>query len=168
MEQKLYEQGLEKYPKSSIIEENIFLIIYFTVGALGMWPIKFSGIPILSVLYLIFITFMLVFVLRKHLCTTCYYYDKWCHCGWGKLSNCLFKKDSGNFKLGGNLAGITWMSATIMPILGIITSLILDFSIIVLGVLIIFIILSGINFLIHKKSCQNCKMRYICKGSMAK
>ncbi len=165
---KLYEKGLEEYPKSDIIGQNIFLAIYFAVGALGMYFLQFSGIPILSVLYLVFIVAMVGFVLRKHVCTSCYYYGKWCNTGWGKLSCRLFKKDSGNPRLGGKLAGVIWMSATIIPIVGMIVSLVLNFSMTVLGVLVLFIILSGVHFTVHKKSCAQCKMRYICSGSTAK
>ncbi|PKP61617.1 hypothetical protein CVT91_02560 [Candidatus Atribacteria bacterium HGW-Atribacteria-1] len=165
---ELYEQGLEEYPKSWIIGQNLFMVIYFALGAFGMYFIQFSGIPILSIAYIIFLITMLVFVLRKHICTSCYYYDKLCHCGWGKLSSCLFKKDSGNPELGGKLAGVTWMLATIIPILGMLASLILDFSTTVLVVLTIFVVLSGINFVVHKKSCEKCKIRYICSGSAEK
>lgn len=165
---ELYEKGLEEYPKSWIIGQNLFMIIYFAIGVFGMYPIQFSGIPILFIVYIIFIFTMLVFVLRKHICTSCYYYDRWCNIGWGKLSSCLFKKDSGNPELGGKLAGVTWISATIIPILAMIASLILNFSTTVLGILVIFIVLSGINFTVHKKSCEKCKMRFICSGSVAK
>jgi len=165
---KIYEQGLEEYPKSWIVGQNLFMVIYFAIGAFGMYSLQFSGIPILSIAYIIFLITMLVFVLRKHVCTFCYYYDKWCNTGWGKLSSCLFKNDSGNPELGGKLAGVTWMPATIIPILAMIVSLILNFSTTGLGILIIFIILSGMHFMIHKKSCEKCKMRFICSGSTAK
>jgi len=169
MEQKLYEKGLEKYPLSGAIGQNLFFVIYFAIALIGMYPLQIANIPIVSITYIIFIGVMLIFVLRKHLCTHCFYYGKLCGTGWGKLASRLFKNNSGNYELGGKLAGITWMLAMFFPLIGIIIALILNwFSITITLLLVIFIILSGINFFIHKKSCEKCKMRFICIGSTAR
>jgi len=169
MEQKLYERGLEKYPLSGAIGQNLFFVIYFAIALIGMYPLQIANIPIVSITYIIFIGIMLIFVLRKHLCTHCFYYGKLCGTGWGKLASCLFKNNSGNYELGGKLAGITWMLAMFFPLIGIIIALILNwFSITITLLLVMFIILSGINFFIHKKSCEKCKMRFICIGSTAR
>jgi len=111
---------------------------------------------------------MLLFVLRKHLCTHCYYYGKLCSTGWGKLSALMFKKNSGNYQLGVKLAGITWTLVAAIPIVGIVAILIIDYSPSSLLFLILFILLTLFNFVIHKKSCGRCKMRFICPASMAK
>lgn len=169
MEQKLYEKGLEKYPLLGAIRQNLFFVIYFAIAFMGIYPLQIANIPIVSITYIIFIGVMLIFVLRKHLCTHCFYYGKLCGTGWGKLASCLFKKNSGNYELGGKLAGITWMLAMFFPLIGIIIALILNwFSITITLLLVIFIILSGINFFIHKKSCEKCKMRFICIGSTSR
>ena len=169
MEQKLYEKGLEKYPLSGAIGQNLFFVIYFAIALIGMYPLQIANIPIVSITYIIFIGVMLIFVLRKHLCTHCFYYGKLCGTGWGKLASRLFKNNSGNYELGGKLAGITWMLAMFFPLIGIIIALILNwFSITITLLLVMFIILSGINFFIHKKSCEKCKMRFICIGSTAR
>ena len=115
-----------------------------------------------------FLIAMLIFVLRKHLCTNCYYYGKRCSTGWGKLAAAMFKKNSGNYELGVKLAGITWGLATIVPIIGIITVLLLNFELNLLVILILFIIITPLNFMMHKHSCVRCKMRNICPASMAK
>ena len=169
-ENKYYEHGYEKYSKLSAISENILIIANVGFGFLGMLPLTFLHVPLISIIYICFITLMLGFVLRKHLCTHCYYYDKWCHCGWGKLSSAMYKKDSGNLKLGNILGGVTWGILMALPI---ITMIIIIFSNIaelwfVLKFLVPFIVLSAINLFFHKQDCSYCKMRYICKLSAAK
>jgi hypothetical protein len=94
--QDLYEDDIEEAKKSYAVLENILFLVLIALGFMGMCSIGIGGIPIVSILYALFALIMLIFVLRKHLCTGCYYYDKWCHCGWGKLSSAMYKKDSGN------------------------------------------------------------------------
>jgi hypothetical protein len=170
MDKKLYEKGLEKFPTSWIIGQNLFLTFYFAMAFIGMYPLQIYRIPIVSLLFAIYIILMLVFVLRKHLCTNCYYYGKSCHVGWGKLSACLFKQKSGNYELGGKLANVTWiLVATILPIIGIGAVVIWKWvSLYYTLLFIVFIVMSGLNFAIQKKSCEKCKMRFICPGSLAK
>jgi hypothetical protein len=170
MDKQLYEKGLEKFSTSWIIGQNLFLIFYFAMAFIGMYPLQICRIPIVSLLFIIYMLLMLVFVLRKHLCTSCYYYGKSCHVGWGKLSARLFKQNSGNYELGVKLANVTWiLVATILPIIGIGAVVIWKwFSIYPTLLFIVFIVMSGLNFAIHKKSCEKCKMRFICPGSLAK
>lgn len=168
MEQKFYKNGIEKAKPAYVLFENILIIGNLLTGFIGMYPIQIFKIPILSVIYLIFVLTMLIFVLRKHLCTHCYYYGKSCHCGWGKLSVKLYKKDSGNQKLGGLLAGITWALLMVIPIISISILMMIAFTIIGLICLITCIIITIINSILHVKDCKECKMRNICPGSAAK
>ena len=167
-EEKLYKEGLENYPIGCVIGQNIFFLAYFGIGFIGMLPLQILGFPIISVLYALFLIIMLLFVLRKYLCTHCYYYGKICSTGWGKLTALMFKKNSGNYQLGVKLAGITWILATAIPIVGIILALVLDYSLSNLIFLILFILLTPVNFVSHKKVCEKCKIRFICPASMAK
>lgn len=166
--QELYKEGLEEYSLCCVIGQNVFLLIYFAIGFIGMWSLQIYNFPAVSILYGLFLIVMLLFLLRKHLCTHCYYYGKFCNVGWGKLSAFMFKKNSGNYGLGVKLASITWTVATSVPIIGIVVSLVLSFSIFGLILLILFISLSLINIIIHKKVCEKCKMKFICPASMAK
>jgi len=109
--QKLYEKGLEEYPLIYAIGQNLFLAVYFAIAFIGMYSLQVANLPVFSITYIILIGIMLIFVLRRHLCTHCFYYGKVCNTGWGKLASWLFKKNSGNYELGGKLAGITWMLA---------------------------------------------------------
>ena len=165
---KLYEKGFEEYPITTVIAQNLFFLIYFSIGFIAILPLKILGIPIISLLYAVFLVVMLLFVLRKYLCTNCYYYGKKCSTGWGKLSSLMFKEKSGNYELGIKLAGITWGLATLIPIIGSIISLILNFTTYRLGLLILFIFLTPFNFIFHKNSCKRCKIRNVCPASMVK
>lgn len=169
-EQKLNHEGIEEVKKPYAIFENILFLVLIVLGFLGMYPISVCGIPFVSILYALFAVIMLVFVLRKKLCTNCYYYDKWCHCGWGKLSSTIYKKDSGNTELGGKLAGLTWGILMGLPIIGMIAVVIMGKASLKdeLIFLIPFIVLVVINGIIHIKDCKKCKMRFICLGSGAK
>jgi len=135
-----------------------------------MFPLGIYNIPIVSILYVLILVIMLGFVLRKHLCTKCFYYDKWCHCGWGKLSSLLYKKDSGNYDLGGKLALPTWGILMGLPLIGMIAVVIIDKALFLqeLVIFIPFLILVIINVVLHKKDCNKCKMRFICPGSASK
>lgn len=166
--EELYKEGLEKYPFGFIIGQNIFYIVYFGIGFVGLLPLQIHGFPVVSVFYVLFLATMLLLVLRKHLCTHCYYYGKLCSTGWGELSALMFKKGSGNYQLGIKLAGITWIFATIIPIVGIIGALVLSYSFLTLIFLILFLLLTPVNFISHKRACEKCKMRFICPASMVK
>jgi len=168
--QKLYEKGLENYPKSSVILTNALLAIWFGFAAFGMSALKFAGFPIVSALYLLFAFVMLGLVLRKHLCTHCYYYGKLCGSGWSKLSSCQFKPKSGNYELGMKLASMTWGLLTIIPIIAIPIAMFLHKEFLISGgiSLLCFIIVMIINQFGRKKGCSQCKMRYTCKASTAK
>ncbi len=166
----LYKPGIEQYSKKHITAENLLLIIQFILGFVGMSMFKFKFIPYISILYALFIFIMLGFVLRKHLCTHCFYYGKSCHCGWGKLSALIYRKDSGNISIASKLIGLTWGIVMVLPILIMIFAIIIgkvSFGSISI-VLFLYILLVIINGITHVQDCRNCKMRFICPGSGAK
>ena len=169
-EQKLYNKGIEEAKKSYAIFENVLFLVLIALGFLGMYPLGVSGLPFVSILYVLFAVVMLALVLRKHLCTDCYYYNKWCHCGWGKLSSAMFKKNSGNQQLGGKLAGLTWGILMGLPIIGMIVVVVIGKASLTneLVFFIPFMVVVVINGILHKKDCEKCKMRFICPGSGAK
>ena len=168
--EKLYENGLENYPKKTVFLTNALLLLWFGFAVYGMSKIEFTGLPIISILYFLFILVMLGFVLRKHLCTHCYYYGKLCGSGWSKLSSCQFKHKSGNYELGMKLAGMTWGLLTIIPIIAIPIAMFLHKKFLISGgiSLLCFIVIMIINQFRRMKGCSQCKMRYICKASAFK
>lgn len=168
--QKLYEKGMENYPKAAVILTNVLLLLWFGFAAYGMSALKLVELPMLSIIYLLFAFMMLGFVLRKHLCTHCYYYSKWCGTGWGKLSSCLFKEKSGNHEVGTKLAVMTWSLLTIVPIIAIPLAMFLHGDFLIAGGICLagFLVIMVVNQFGRKKGCAQCKMRYICKASVAK
>ena len=168
--QKLYEKGLENYPKATVVLTNVLLLLWFGFAAYGMSALKLVGLPAVSIIYLLFAFVMLGLVLRKHLCTHCYYYSKWCGSGWSKLSSCLFKEKSGNYELGMKLAGLTWGLLTVVPIITIPVTMFLQREFLISGGICLagFLAIMVVNQFGRKKGCSQCKMRYICKASVAK
>jgi hypothetical protein len=166
--EQIDQQGQESYPTRYIIFENGFVIANILLGAFGMVQVKWLNIPVLSILYFLFIAYMLVFALRKHLCTQCWYYGKACHCGWGKMAAALFEKGAGSRKTGGILAGITWGVLMLLPIMVMGFSLYTDFSARLLIIFTLFVLVTIVNNILHIKDCRHCKMRFICPGSAAR
>lgn len=168
--EKPYESGLENYPKSTVIFTNALLVLWFGFAAYGMSVLKIAGLPIVSIIYLLFALLMLGFVLRKHLCTHCCYYDKLCGSGWSKLSSCQFKHKSGNYELGMKLAGLTWGLLTVVPVISIPLAMFLHREFLFCGGISLagFLLIMIVNQFGRKKGCSQCKMRYICTASAAR
>jgi len=165
---KLFDKGVEGFSLYRVIGQNIFFIVYFTIGAIGLWPIQMYGTPLISIAYILFLIVMILFVLRKHLCTKCYYYGKLCSTGWGKLSAWIFEKNSGNYRFGVKLATVTWTLAMLIPITGMVLIMVVDFSYSVMIILAVFIVLTFLNFFTHRDACKKCKMKFICPASISK
>ena len=165
---KLYEDGLEEYQKSGIILGNIVMIFWIALGTIAC---SYLYLPV-AWLYFAFAVTMVFIVLRKFVCTNCYYFDKWCCMGWGKIS-CLFF-DEGSIEdfhksTGIKLAPVIYGLLTIIPAVMIIISLILEFTVLKLVVLVLLLSVSVYSGAIsRKKSCSNCKMKLICPGSASK
>ena len=165
---RIYDEGLERYPKSSIIFGNFMMMLWITLGTAACWFLH----PVAAWIYLTFAIVMICVVLRKFVCINCYYYNKWCCLGWGKLSALLFKK--GNIKefdksIGLKLAPITYGVLTLAPLILIIISTIQNFTAYKIAVLLPLILISFYSVAIsRKKSCVRCKMRLFCPGSVAK
>ena len=136
-----------------------------------MYPLlNFFGVPVLSILYAGFLFIILTFTVRKHLCTHCYYYDKWCHCGWGRLAAKFgYEEGCGNKTLGAKLAMLSWPVLMIVPIIGMVLVLVLyPISYVTIGLFAGFVALVAANFGVHVKDCKTCKMRFVCGLSAAK
>jgi len=167
---KLYDDGIEEANKFYAVMENVLFLVQFIIAYFGMRYFRLYGFPVISIAYILFAIIMLGFVLRKHLCTGCYYYGKRCHCGWGKVSSAMYKKGSGNIELGGKLAVMTWSILSILPVLVMVLAVVLkkiSFSC-QLWFFIPYIIVVAVTTVLHVKDCKECKMRFVCPGSAAK
>lgn len=99
-EQELHEKGWECFPWWWILSENLFMLVPWVIGFAVMWPLKVAGVPVASLGYALLILITVGWLLKVHNCSTCYYYDKWCHLGWGKYAALICKKDAGNPETG--------------------------------------------------------------------
>ena len=79
---KINDKGLEIYPISTVIFGNIIMLLIMFFGTIAVWYL----LKWWALLYTITFFVMIYFVLRKVVCSNCYYYDGWCALGWGKLS----------------------------------------------------------------------------------
>jgi hypothetical protein len=164
----IYEQGLEKYPKSSIILRNFLIFLWIALGTLACWFLY----PLAAWIYLVFAIIMVFVIMRRLVCIDCYYYDKWCCIGWGKLSALFFKKgdiEKFNTSVGFKLAPITYGLLSLIPLILIIISLVQNFTV---SKIIVLLLLFSVSFYIgvisRKKVCANCMMRLICSRSAVK
>jgi len=164
----IFEQGFEQFPLTRVVFTNILMVFWIGLGtiACGFFNNLLGWIYLFCALLVIFV------VLRKTVCTHCYYYGKWCSAGWGKLSALLFTKgDIEQFAscLSVKLAPVTYGLLLLIPLTFGIISLIQKFTlpkIIVLVLLVLTAFYSGtVN---RKKACANCKMKLICPGSADK
>ncbi|TES92873.1 MAG: hypothetical protein E3J87_03730 [Candidatus Cloacimonadota bacterium] len=162
---KIYEQGFEEFPKAGIILGNFMMFLWIALGIIACWFLY----PLVAWIYLSLAIVMVYIVLRKLVCTNCYYYDKWCAMGWGKLSARFFKKgniERFNTNIGIKLAPFTYGLLSLIPLILIIISLIQKFSIYKIIVMFLLLLVSFYSGAIgRKKNCANCRMRLICPGS---
>ncbi|MCK4532729.1 hypothetical protein KAU39_02995 [bacterium] len=123
-------------------------------------------------MYLLFAIIMVGVVLRKLLCTNCYYYSKWCCLGWGRVSALFFKE--GNIKkfnigYGQKLAPLTYGLLTVIPLIFLVVSIFQEFVIFKVIILILLLLVSIYSGVINrKKTCVKCRMRLICPGCAVK
>ncbi len=164
-EPRIYEQGLEEFPKSGIIFGNLLMLLWIALGTAACWFLY----PLAGRIYLVVAVSLVFLVLRWLVCTNCYYYGKWCPIGWGKLAALLFKQGSiENFgkSPGVKLAPVVYGLLSLVPLIFIIVALVKEFTapkIIVLVLLLAVSYYSAVGN--RRKSCSNCKMRTICPGA---
>ncbi|RLD60579.1 MAG: hypothetical protein DRJ01_09405 [Bacteroidetes bacterium] len=164
---KLFTNGKDSYSIITIIFENIAFILNWSLAFYLLMPFKFHGISLLSFIYLL-ILIVVQILLKKHNCTSCFYYDKWCHLGWGKLSSFLFKQDSGNVIIGMRLSFSYILQLPVILIASIVLGFVYGFTTIYIIAIIIFVIINILQVINRKRVCNTCKSRFICSGSAAK
>jgi len=162
------EEGLEEYPRSTVIAGNLIMLVWIALGTVACYFLN----PVAAWIFLAVALLLVFIVLRKLVCTNCYYYDKWCAAGWGKLSALMFKKgdiETFNDSIGVKLAPVIYGLLTLVPlVLGTIAA-VRHFSVvkpIVLAALLLLGFYSGT--LGRRKSCAQCKMSRYCIGSAVK
>ena len=167
-EANIFEQGLEEYPRSSVVLGNIAVGVWIAMGAVACWFLY----PLIAWIYLAVAVLMVGIVLRKIVCTNCYYYGKRCGVGWGKLSALLFKQgeiDKFDTSIGLKIAPLTYGLLSLVPLICVIIALVQAFTVPKIVVLLLLLAISLYSgFISRKKGCGNCRMRLICPGSAVK
>jgi hypothetical protein len=133
-----------------------------SIYALGAYILSMLGI-LFSILYLLFCLWVEIRIL-KYSCVNCYYYDKTCGLGRGKLSAAFFKK--GNPEEFAKKQ-ISWKDllpdfmVLILPLVGGIIILIKGFTWLVLALILILVIIGFFgNALIRGSlACKYCKQK---------
>ena len=162
---ELYQWGWEEYPKGMILLANLLYLASWTVAFWGMFPLKIAHLPVASLLYALAVVVFVGFILKRHNCSTCYYYGKWCAYGWGKYTALLFKQGEGEREKGMRLALLVYPSLVIFPLLVMLALLLGGFSWKTFSCLVGFFLLSSVGVLLRRWGCSHCKLRDICEGS---
>jgi hypothetical protein len=160
--------GTESFPLYQIILENILGISMWVIAGYLLWPVWTpGGLPILTIIWIMLVSVIQI-LLKKHNCSGCYYYDKMCHLGWGKISSAMFKQDSGNPKTGLKLSLFYIIPPPVILIAALISGITNKPAIIYWLFLILFFILNIVSFPVRKNGCGLCAMREVCPGSAVK
>ena len=143
-----------------------FIAIFVSIISYSIGAVILSGLSIIfSVFYLFYcLGVELLVILRS--CKDCWYYGKICGLGKGKIASLLVKK--GNPK---NFADrdislvhmLPDLMVVILPLLGGVILLILDFSILVLSLMVVLIVFffGGTAFIRGNFACKYCKQKNI-------
>lgn len=154
-------KSYENFPMCIVLLSNFVAILTYIIGAYVL-----AGFGILvAILYLLYCLLIELRILRVS-CVDCYYYDKVCGLGKGKLSALLFKRgDPQRFVE----KEVSWFSvlpdfmAAIFPIVGGIILLVSAFNWLLVGMLAILGILyfGGSAVVRGSFACKYCKQREI-------
>lgn len=147
----------ENYPFCVIAFSNLVSIIIYGIGAFIVYQLGL----LLFVLYVLYIAFLEIRLLRCH-CTICYYYGKKCAFGKGKLSSLFFKKGNPQEFCQKQMAWkdlIPDFLVSIIPLVIGTIILIRDFNWLILSLMITLILLAsaGTGFIRSSLACKHCK-----------
>jgi hypothetical protein len=133
---KLFNNGFEKYPITTVLLENSLMLIWILTGAYLCALIS----PTVGWVYLAFGLSMVLVIMRILVCRNCYYYSKRCHTGWGKLS-AMYCKPGNISRFGCGAAGavipIFYSSMALIPLILGIISFVKSFTSIALIILLV-------------------------------
>ena len=151
------EENYENYPMWIVILSNLVKVLGYAIGAIilaefGIW---------VAVAYLIF-CLLLMIILMKNGCNYCYYYGKWCGDGMGKIAPLFSKKryDRDFSKMDfSNWDVFLVFLPTILPVIGAIVLLLINFSWVMIIILVLCLIIGlGSIIVMHGALiCKHCK-----------
>ena len=161
MKQMSNEETYENFPFLLVAFSALFSVSIYLIGA-----ILLSGFGILIVIFYLFYCAWMEFRLLKQSCKDCYYYGKVCCLGRSKLVPLFFKKGDQKRFADKQIAVkdlIPDFLVSIIPIIGGIILLFLDFKFLTLFLTFSLVSLSfGGNVLIRSSfACKYCKQKEI-------
>ena len=165
---KLY----HRYPVSSILIYNGATILHFVLGGIGI-ILGYSSMfgNILGAIYFVFAFSEMYVLMPFKVCPNCVYYkleNSLCISGLNVLSRVMAKegdiKQFPNRAKGPFCSNNLYIAAMVIPIIAMIPALIINFSFIVLGILIAVIGLLVFRFFVifTKIACLYCRAKNIC------
>lgn len=151
----------ENYPWYTITFANFVSLATYATGILLI-----SGLGIIPICFYIGLILFHEVRLLKTGCTKCYYYDRYCAFGKGKLSALLFKKEDPSLF---QARGFSWYALlpdiliTVIPLLVGIYLIIADFRWILIPLILLLIILASYgNALVRgSMACKHCKQKML-------
>lgn len=151
----------KNYPCWIILISNLVSILIYLIGAFIISRIG----PVWLGLYLVYIVWLEIRVMRKS-CVNCYYYGRYCAFGKGKISSWIFRKGNPHKFL---KREITWKDiipdflVSIIPLIAGIILLILKFNwlLLILMVLLVILTSAGNGFVRGSLACRFCRQREI-------
>ncbi len=146
---------------------NFFMLLWIGAGSLACGLLH----PVLGWVFLGLSFFTIYVVLKKLVCTNCYYYGKRCSMGWGKLAALMFKPgriERFPTSVGIKIAPAVYGSLTAIPLVILVVLMLKRFHPVQLGLFAFLLVLGVYSWLSRPRACARCKMRYICPGSAAK
>ncbi len=166
-----------RYPLSSIITYNGVTVLHFLLGGIGLILGYSSWLGnLLGSIYLIFAFTEMYVLMPAKVCPNCPYHkldNSLCISGLNVVSRRFAKE--GNIKdFSKRAKGILcpnnlYIAGFIIPIIVLIPALILNFSYIVLGILLVMVGLLAFRFFIlfPKVACGHCRAKNICPNAQA-
>ncbi|MCX6817827.1 MAG: hypothetical protein NTU57_03140 [Candidatus Aenigmarchaeota archaeon] len=154
------DKKFESYPVWMML---VYYFASFSVYAAGLY-LTYMILPLFSLLLFIYVAFLEIQVLRGG-CVRCYYYDKRCVCGKGKLAKVFFKKDEKRKFNENKLTAKNFIPTMLPTIIALAAGAYLtyaswpDFSLFVIGLAIwpLIIMFAGNPIVYGKIACPHCK-----------
>jgi hypothetical protein len=166
------------FPASNIAIYNGVTILHYILGGLGIilgYHFLTYGF-LLGLIYLIFAFSQMYIIMPLFVCPNCVYYrlkDSVCPSGMNLVSKKIAKEgNQKNFaKRSGGLFSHNklYMGALIIPIVAVIPALVLNFSIILVGIFVGLVVLMALRMVVifNKVACVHCAAKHTCPNAKA-
>jgi hypothetical protein len=166
-----------KYPVSSVFIYNGVTILHFLLGGAGLILAYSSWLGyLLGSIYLVFSFSEMYVLMPLKVCPNCPYYkldNSLCISGLNVVSRKLAKEGKVN-DFGKRAKGVfchnnLYLAGFIIPIVAVIPGLVLDFTYVVLGILLVMVGLLAFRFfvLFPKVACGHCRAENVCPNAQA-